>query len=89
MIPLTAVAFLVLCAIALRLRRRRTDFANRSQGHPLPPGPSGLPVIGNLFDFPDASAPWLGYRDLSRRYGVFPDHSSSLLERYTEGLQGT
>ncbi|PIL22725.1 cytochrome P450 [Ganoderma sinense ZZ0214-1] len=34
----------------------------------LPPGPSSLPLIGNLLNIPKVS-PWLAYRELSKRYG--------------------
>ena len=37
--------------------------------HRLPPGSPGLPLLGNLFDLPQGS-PWVGYRELSRRYGA-------------------
>ncbi|KAI0352607.1 CyP450 monooxygenase [Trametes cingulata] len=43
-------------------------FAKRSLGFPLPPGPRGLPLIGNMFDLPQVK-PWLGYRNLRRTYG--------------------
>ncbi|EKM55870.1 uncharacterized protein PHACADRAFT_144742 [Phanerochaete carnosa HHB-10118-sp] len=33
-----------------------------------PPGPKGLPIIGNLFDVPSDYA-WITYRELGRRYG--------------------
>ncbi|TFK80092.1 cytochrome P450 [Polyporus arcularius HHB13444] len=35
---------------------------------PLPPGPPGLPIVGNLFDIP-RTTPWIGYRDMSKKYG--------------------
>ncbi|KAI0651132.1 O-methylsterigmatocystin oxidoreductase [Trametes meyenii] len=35
---------------------------------PLPPGPPGLPLIGNALDIPQDQA-WLSYRDLWKRYG--------------------
>ncbi|TFK20076.1 O-methylsterigmatocystin oxidoreductase [Coprinopsis marcescibilis] len=35
---------------------------------PLPPGPTGLPVVGNLFHLPQAK-PWLVYNDWAKQYG--------------------
>ncbi|KAI0629728.1 cytochrome P450 [Trametes polyzona] len=40
----------------------------RAQGRPLPPGPRRLPIIGNIFDVPTWK-PWIGFRDLSTRFG--------------------
>ena len=86
MSSLTTVLLFVLCVIALYLRRRRIDFVNRCQGRPFPPGPPGLPVFGNLLDFPDPSTPWLGYRELSRRFGARRYDPVNVSTRNTEGL---
>ena len=42
---------------------------------PLPPGPKGYPLIGNLFDMP-ANKPWIVYDEWRKTYG----------EIYTNGL---
>ena len=44
--------------------------------HPLPPGPPGLPILGNLFDMPK-QYDWLHYASLSKLYG--PINSLSAL----------
>jgi hypothetical protein len=36
---------------------------------PLPPGPPGYPLIGNLFDFPDEER-WLTYTQWAKQYGA-------------------
>lgn len=35
----------------------------------LPPGPAGLPILGNLFDVPKGNA-YKRYQELSRQYGA-------------------
>ncbi|KAF9237423.1 cytochrome P450 [Melanogaster broomeanus] len=43
-----------------RLRKNRL--------HPLPPGPSGWPLIGNLLDIP-SQMPWIVFGAMSKKYG--------------------
>ncbi|TBU62200.1 cytochrome P450 [Dichomitus squalens] len=40
----------------------------RARRLPVPPGPPGLPIIGNVFDLP-RSKPWLTYQDWAMKYG--------------------
>ena len=49
-----------LFGIAVALRRRRSGSA--------PPGPAGLPFLGNLLDLP-TSQPWLAFAQWSARWG--------------------
>ncbi|KAH9852970.1 cytochrome P450 [Lenzites betulinus] len=57
-LDLGVVCFTLLTFVYIRRRSRL----------PLPPGPPGLPLIGNTFDFP-ALQPWVAHRDFSLQYG--------------------
>ena len=48
----------------LNMKRRNPN------GLPLPPGPKGLPLIGNLFDFP-TNHQWLVYDEWKKTYGKY------------------
>ncbi|SJL09908.1 uncharacterized protein ARMOST_13289 [Armillaria ostoyae] len=52
----------------LLLFYRRFRLHRRQGSLPLPPGPKGLPLIGNLWDIP-AEYPWLTYAKWSATYG--------------------
>ena len=57
----TALALLTLLLLWRLLRPS-------SSALPLPPGPPGLPIVGNLFDMPK-SYDWLHYAALNKQYG--------------------
>ena len=56
----------VLLARGLIARARRNP-----RRLPLPPGPKGLPLLGNIFQLPQA-VPWEGYNDICKEYGTRP-----------------
>jgi hypothetical protein len=41
---------------------------NRTSIEPLPPGPPGLPIVGNIFDWPKDEA-WRTFAEWSHKYG--------------------
>ena len=59
----------VLCAAAFVKYRKRWGNKQQSEA-PRPPGPKGLPVIGNIFDLPEVN-PWITVQDWSKQYGLF------------------
>lgn len=83
--PITLVDYAVL-GLALLLFRWAHDWQSKSRHHnvPHPPGPPGLPLIGNLKDIPKHPA-WLTYRGWSREYGkCLARHSVMYILMYTK-----
>ena len=50
------------------LRRLNKSRSGNPKNLPLPPGPKGYPLIGNLFDMPK-DKPWLVYDEWRKTYG--------------------
>ncbi|KAI0048472.1 cytochrome P450 [Auriscalpium vulgare] len=63
--PVTTVDVLVLLALSIASIQL---YSNKRRPFPLPPGPRGLPIIGNLLDIPKSRS-WIVYRDWARKYG--------------------
>ncbi|KAH9903304.1 cytochrome P450 [Cubamyces lactineus] len=66
---LQALYVALLSVIALRYWKSALDLRRRRQGRSLPPGPKRWPLIGNSFNAPSPWKPWLGYHELSSKFG--------------------
>ena len=53
------------CVVVLYIARRALG---RRTAYPLPPGPPGLPWVGNVIGV-DTNAPWITYAEWARTYG--------------------
>lgn len=45
---------------------------------PFPPGPKGLPLLGNVFDIPRGVPLWLTFTSMAKKYGAFVSRALSL-----------
>ena len=64
--PYYKLAALFVSIVLFRQLKKRRD--GNPNGLPLPPGPKGYPLIGNLFDMP-IYKPWLVYDQWRKTYG--------------------
>ena len=60
-----SVSFLCLSLLLLRWLVRALNYRKRL---PLPPGPKGYPIIGNLLDMPKVM-PWKAFGEWAKKYG--------------------
>lgn len=61
------LGFLLAFIVALYVRNRR------QHAQPLPPGPSGLPLLGSVLKWPKGHA-WLKFNDWTKEFGSFNIH---------------
>ena len=50
-------------------------FRSRRGYSKLPPGPKGIPILGNVFQVP-SSMPWFRYTELSKEHGTYLSYYS-------------
>ncbi|KAJ3540050.1 hypothetical protein NMY22_g4462 [Coprinellus aureogranulatus] len=60
--PLSVTALLLLAQYCVRRFRRSSSL-------PLPPGPKGYPIIGNLLEIGQQEQPWAVYSEIAKEYG--------------------
>ena len=65
---LPQLAGIFLLTILLLYLRSLAAWHARSRGLPLPPGPKPLPIVDNMFDWPQTNQ-WVVFRDMCAQYG--------------------
>jgi hypothetical protein len=66
--PYHMLAALFFSVILFKLSRLKKTRDGNPNGLPLPPGPEGYPVIGNVFDMP-TDKPWVVFDEWRKTYG--------------------
>ncbi|KAG1815026.1 cytochrome P450 [Suillus subaureus] len=67
MATLTLVTLLYLCLAGVGVYLMKQVFAKKNHA-PYPPGPRGLPLVGNIQDIPHVK-PWLTFAEWGKKYG--------------------
>ena len=65
-------AMITACACIVVVLGLRALFSRKRRSLPLPPGPRGLPILGNLFDMP-RSTYWRVFDNWAKQYGKTSD----------------
>ena len=66
--PLSVGTALVLLSVVVLAKKYWDNYKVNPKRLPFPPGPKGLPIVGNLFDVPKTQ-PWLKYASWSKVHG--------------------
>jgi hypothetical protein len=65
---------------------RQLSSRAQRRGRPLPPGPPGWPIIGNVLDVPSRDA-HVKYAELSKKYGAYPRVTIAMDRSWNEKLR--
>lgn len=75
-IPEATSKFALLLAVLYALRR---VLESRKRSTPMPPGPPGLPILGNVRDMP-TDHEWLTFTEWGKTYGEHLPFPTSLID---------